>query len=99
MALEESELKLFMETVNMFRIDRLYKEEPKNVAFLIIQIMPIETKQTKTKTLFKDSKKDILDLKPGVHSFDNCEYKITTNEYLRIMQLMLYQLYKDQVSV
>ena len=33
MALEESELKLFMEPVNKFRINGLYEDEPTNVEY------------------------------------------------------------------
>ena len=90
MALEESELKLFMETVNMFRIHRLYEEEPKNVAFFDNTNHANREENSSVfikeeeKTLFKDSKKGSLYLKPAVHSCDNCEYKTTTKEYLRI---------------
>ena len=68
-AINENEMKPFMETINKFRINGLYEEEHKNVAYFdnthhanreekSIEFIKVEDDTTE-KPLFKDSKKDM----------------------------------------
>ena len=91
-AVPETELKPFMETVSKFKINGLHSDESEHGAYLQNINANSEGKSkdfikeedAKERPFDEDSKMDIVDIKAAVHSCEKCKYKTTTKEYLRI---------------